>query len=429
RVTNRRLDPGNSENDIQTQLLLQSELRGRIENPRYYFNSSDRERERNLDLLMMVNGWSRYNIPHAIQGKYEEPTIPLEIGQEISGQVRSRWKNSPMEGVMVSAIVPQKNFGTFADTDSNGIFHLNGFDFPEGTPFILKAMNEKGGLEANYDIFEDRFPATESLPPLYSSASTEEISDFFKGSRWILLDEVKVQAFKESNDDIYANFSSYTRTADDMKVRGITSVEQALRGIGGITNHMGHLKWRYSEISYFIDGQLFDPRGNATMMYNVAGQRSPWISNAHGHKIGGNTFYGPTLSEVSAAVPFNIIERIDFIRPEHSLVLGPSYGGPTVVITTKKGDKVHWERQFELKDYLPLGYQQYKEYASPILSVDTDEYDLQTKPTLLWLPSVKFDGNGKSIDLKFPIKSDYRVIVEGVADNGDIISESLSGTR
>ena len=201
---------------------------------------------------MMVNGWSRYNIPDAIQGKYEEPKIPLEIGQEISGQVRSRWKNSPMEGVMVSAIVPKKNFGTFADTDSDGIFHLSGFDFPEGTPFILKAMNEKGGLEANYDIFEDRFPETECLPHIYPSASTEDITDFFKGSRWILLDEVKVQAFKESNDDIYANFSSYSRTADDMKVRGITSVGQALRGIGGIFLNMDRLIWRGTPVSAIL---------------------------------------------------------------------------------------------------------------------------------------------------------------------------------
>ncbi|MDE5585193.1 MAG: hypothetical protein K2I92_02490, partial [Muribaculaceae bacterium] len=170
---------------------------------------------------------------------------------------------------------------------------------------------------------------------------------------------------------------------------------------------------------------LFDPRGNATLMYNVAGQYSPWVHNALGHDIGGSSFYGPTLSEVSAAVPFNMIERIDFIRPEHSLVLGPSYGGPTVVITTKKGDKVHWERQFELKDHLPLGYQEYKEYASPILSVDTDEYDLQTHPTLLWLPSVKFDNTGKTIQLKHPVKSDYSVIIEGISDNGDIISEIL----
>ncbi len=423
RITNGNVVDSIAANNLRTQLMLQSELRGRIENPSYYFTSNDREADRYLDLLMMVNGWSRYNLPDAIQRKYEEPKIPLEIGQEISGQVRSRWKNSPMEGVLISAIAPNMNFGTFAETDKDGIFHINGFDFPEGTTFIFNAMNEKGGLEANYEIYEDKFPEIEILKNA-SSQTTDEIADFFKGTRWTLLDEVNVQAFKESNDDIYANFASYSRTADDMKVRGISSVWQALKGLGGISDHSGHLKWRNYEINFYIDGQLFDPRGNATMRYNSAGGSSPWIRHAVPDKIGGSLFYGPTLSEIEAAVPFNIIERIDFIRPENSVVLGPSYGGAAVVITTKKGDKVHWERQFELKDYLPLGYQEYKEYASPLLSVDTDEYDLQTHPTLLWLPSVKFDESGKSVNLKFPIKSNYRVFIEGLTDNGEIISET-----
>lgn len=115
--------------------MLQSELRGRIENPSYYFNNNDRKAEQNLDLLMMVNGWSRYNLPEAIQGRYEEPKIPLEIGQEISGQVRSRWENKPIEGVLISTIAPKMNFGTFAETDKDGMFHINGFDFPEGTSY------------------------------------------------------------------------------------------------------------------------------------------------------------------------------------------------------------------------------------------------------------------------------------------------------
>lgn len=424
RITNGNVHATMGDNDLRTQLMLQSELRGRIENPAYYFNSNDCEAERYLDLLMMVNGWSRYNLPEAIQGKYEEPMKPLEIGQEISGQVRSRWKNSPIKGVLISAIALKKKFGTFAETDKDGIFHLNGFDFPEGTAYIIKAMNEKGGLETNYEILEEQFPETDILKNVSQVGTNDEIADFFKDSRWILLDEVKVQAFKESNYDVYANFASYSRTADDMKVRGITSIEQALRGIGGITNQTGHLKWRNSEINFFLDGKLLDPRGNATMMYNVAGQPSSWSSNAMPENVGGNSFFGPSLSEVEAAVPFNSIQRIDFIRPEHSLVLGPSYGGATVLITTKAGNKVHWERQFELKDYLPLGYQQYKEYASPLLSVDADEYDLQTNPTLLWLPSVKFDDTGTEIDLKFPIKSNYKVIIEGLTDYGDIISET-----
>ena len=425
RITNGNITANTSDNDIRTQLMLQSELRGHIENPSYYFKNNDREAERNLALLMMVNGWSRYNLPDAIQGKYEEPKIPLEIGQEISGQVRSRWKNSPMEGVLISAIAPQKKFGTFAETDNDGVFRLNGFDLPEGTSFILKAMNEKGGLETNYEIFNERFPEIEILKNTTSDMTSDEIADFFKNTRWTLLDEVKVQAFKESNDDIYANFVSFSRSADDMKVGGIKSIAQALRGIGGISNFMNHLMWRDSEITFYIDGKLFDPQGTATLIYNVGGvfYRRPFAQA--GQSRGGTTLYGPSLSEVEVAVPFNTIERIDFVRPEHSLVLGPSFGGAAVLITTKTGDKVHWERQFELKDHLPLGYQQYKEYASPILSIDANDYDMQTQPTLLWLPSVRFDDTEKTIDLRFPLKSEYRVTVEGVADNGEIISETM----
>ncbi len=94
------------------------------------------------------------------------------------------------------------------------------------------------------------------------------------------------------------------------------------------------------------------------------------------------------------------------------------------MIITQKGNKTSWQQQFELKDYLPLGYQEYKEYASPMLSIDADDYGMQSHPTLLWLPSVKFDENGKSIDLKFPVKSNYKIIIEGVTENGDIISET-----
>ncbi|MDE5812994.1 MAG: carboxypeptidase-like regulatory domain-containing protein, partial [Muribaculaceae bacterium] len=424
RITNGKIPLSNEGFDLRTQLMLQSELKGRIENPSYYFKNNDREAERNLDLLLMVNGWSRYNLPNAIQGNYEEPQMPLEIGQEISGQVRSRWKNLPIEGVLVNAIAPKMKFGTFAETDSDGVFRLNGFDLPEGTIFIVKAMNEKGGLETNYEIFEEQFPEIEILKNDTPDRTSDEIAEFFKNSRWILLDEVKVQAFKESNDDIFANFVSFSRSADDMKVRGITSIEQALRGIGGIANVMDHIKWRNSEVSYYIDGNLFDPQGIASLFYDVGGFAYGRPFAEAGESIGGNTLYGPTLSEVATAVPFNSIERIDFIRPEHSLVLGPSYGGAVVLITTKAGDKVSWERQFDLKDHLPLGYQQYKEYASPILSVDSDEYDLQTHPTLLWLPSVKFDDSGKAIDLKFPMRSDYRIVIEGLADDGTIILET-----
>lgn len=128
----------------------------------------------------------------------------------------------------------------------------------------------------------------------------------------------------------------------------------------------------------------------------------------------------PLLADVENTLAFTDIARIDFIRPGQALIFGNDFGGGVIMITTKDGDEVGIARQFELKDFVPLGYQKYKEFASPILSSKIGMNDLQTTPTLLWLPSVKFDDNGKEINLKSPISSDYRVVIEGISDDSAI---------
>jgi hypothetical protein len=46
--------------DIRTEMLLGSELKGFIEYPAYYFEKDDAEHRTNLDLLLMVQGWRRF---------------------------------------------------------------------------------------------------------------------------------------------------------------------------------------------------------------------------------------------------------------------------------------------------------------------------------------------------------------------------------
>ena len=47
--------------NILTEMLLGSQVRGFIETPTYYFESNDEEHRDNLDLLLMVQGWRRYD--------------------------------------------------------------------------------------------------------------------------------------------------------------------------------------------------------------------------------------------------------------------------------------------------------------------------------------------------------------------------------
>lgn len=54
-------DPSYDDGNIMTDMLLGSELKGFIANPSYYFSSDDPARAEALDLLMMVQGWRRYN--------------------------------------------------------------------------------------------------------------------------------------------------------------------------------------------------------------------------------------------------------------------------------------------------------------------------------------------------------------------------------
>lgn len=46
--------------NILTEMLLCSELKGFVEQPGYYFEADDKEHRRALDLLMMIQGWQRY---------------------------------------------------------------------------------------------------------------------------------------------------------------------------------------------------------------------------------------------------------------------------------------------------------------------------------------------------------------------------------
>lgn len=378
---------------------------------------------------MMVNGWSRYNIPDVILGKYTEPTFPLEVGQEISGYVHSRWRDKPLQGVRVFTIAPMADFGTYAETDENGEFHLDGFDFPEGTAFMFRAMNEKGGNEGNYEIIDMKFPDSDILKE-NRHKSESDLSDFFKGSRWIMLDEIEVQAFSNEEVNIFEMLATNSKTTDDFKKKGISTLEQAVRDIPGTNIINGKLYWRKALVKYYIDGVRYEPISDQNQFHvnpqprkkhkawnGIGNLPEPVIPEPTPNIIVDNA---PPISDIDRVLPFDAIKRIDFIRSGDALILGNDLPGGAIMITTKSGEEQGFSRQFELKDYIPLGYQKYKEFASPLLSTESDVYDLQTNATLLWIPSIRFDERGREINLTLPLPSECDIIIEGISNDGPI---------
>ena len=72
--------------NILTEMLLASQIRGFVENPGYFFEKDDEEHNRALDLLLMIQGWRRYDwhtmtAPGAFVLNHRPEQTPLFVGE------------------------------------------------------------------------------------------------------------------------------------------------------------------------------------------------------------------------------------------------------------------------------------------------------------------------------------------------------------
>ncbi len=71
---------------ILTEMLLSSQIRGFVENPRYFFEKNDAAHARALDLLLMIQGWRRFSWhtmtqPGAFELNHKPEQTPLLVGE------------------------------------------------------------------------------------------------------------------------------------------------------------------------------------------------------------------------------------------------------------------------------------------------------------------------------------------------------------
>ncbi|MDR1368857.1 MAG: hypothetical protein LBJ72_01835 [Dysgonamonadaceae bacterium] len=155
-------DAGN----IATYLLLSSEIRGFIENPGYYFLDEDVSRIQALDLLMMVQGWKRYEWQSMAGIKPFEIKYNREKGIMLKGVIASpQGKNTEITAMFKEDNKPSM-FGTTL-TDEKGIFSFNCEDF-YGTQILH--LDAEGIKDAYKNIRLDRWFSPR--PKTYHSLET-----------------------------------------------------------------------------------------------------------------------------------------------------------------------------------------------------------------------------------------------------------------
>ena len=410
------LDGGVAEPDssvtIESQLLLQGDLRGHVEDAGWYFRNAGRDVDMALDALMLTQGWRRYDVPSVLRGEYSEPSSAIEVGPEITGVVKSRWRGRPMEGATVNLLAPSIDYAGVTLTDSAGRFTVTDVDFPEGTRFVVQALNPKGENEHNFEVDAQEFPTVASIVPDAPELGRAETGvddggidyvwrvSHINGTMSVTLGEVTVRGHKRKDpEDIYEILASRTFTTDDLERDHVTSYEEALRSIAGITIENGEVRYRRRPVYFWVDGSRFED-------------------------LMGTDTYHVKVADFESMYPINMVKSIRYYHPNESVLFGlkETLSGGTILVQTKDGDgkSASLEKNLFLKAYSPLGYQKPAEFYTPKYEL-AESLDFPIRSTLYWIPVKLIDDS--QIKLSIPsIRNDVVVQIEGIDDNGNIIT-------
>jgi hypothetical protein len=400
--------------DIKSYLLLTSDLRGYVEQPGYYFESNDPKRKEALQYLLMTQGWRRFSWEEMVSGTFPSIQYPRETALSIRGKIITN-KGKPVENAEALLYLRGQHLAFITtETNKQGEFAFNGFDFSGNVEMVVQATDAKGRREHLQVVMEEN----NFLPnlPFHPNPQTKTITaatkqEFLQASkqlqaapdsdqtytlRGILLPEVEIKGEK----DIVEPFKLHQK-ADVV----INAKELPVAPSGNI---LESLQGRVAGLQIYRSGPN-------QFRASIRGQQSPPLYLLDGMPISESTLMAINQFDIS---------RVEILKnAASSSIYGGRAGGGVIALFTKRGGE-------ELEEVRPgtyiivhqaKGFSKVREFYSPRYEGQhqaSKEPDLRT--TIYWNPFVRTDANGKATVTFFTTdrNTTYRAIVEGITENG-----------
>src|SRR6185312_11125064 len=125
---NKVSDSENNADNILSYFLLTSDLKGYVEQSGNYFADTSAATRRNLDILMLTQGYRRFSWKQVLDDHQRPLAYQPEKGIEIAGQVTSLF-SKPVANGTVTLIPAYKGPVFSATTDDKGVFRFSDLIF------------------------------------------------------------------------------------------------------------------------------------------------------------------------------------------------------------------------------------------------------------------------------------------------------------
>ncbi|MBS0001261.1 MAG: TonB-dependent receptor plug domain-containing protein [Cyclobacteriaceae bacterium] len=411
---------------IRSYFNLESDLKGYIEDPGYYFNPENTHRLELLDILMLTHGWRRFVWKKILNDQMPDFEYEAERGFNIGGRLLDFYnQDKSREGNVRLFIYENQLYYNELETDEKGAFKFQGLDIYDSTHVVMQAWQNmenvgKKRVKTRNDlkIRIENLPYAQVNPDLWpfhepsknTHADYLELNDFilkidssFEG-RTIILDELMVKDSKINAEDAFNRPGKLYKDPSRRIVMDSLHVEDQSILLFDILR------------KYFPGIQIrgFPPDLGITI-------RGPGTIQGNNDAM---LFLDgiPVESDFLYYFPASEIAFIDLLTANKAAIYGSDAANGAIAFYTRQGPaRFSEEDRMGMINFIHEGYYRAREFYAPDYDVPEEKH---IKPdfrrTLYWNPTLTTDDQGNA-GFSFYTSdeaAEYRVEIEGMTYSG-----------
>ena len=412
--------------NIKTYLLLTSDLRGKIEDPGYFFEKeNDPKRRYILDLVMMTHGWKRFTWQELLSNKDKKQKFEPENSISISGVVKKLKKpytenKGPVRLTFLGKIFSQEPTKI---SDSLGRFTFGPYGFMDTIPVLIEARVHNfvsdDYKERNVVILVDQPEASPEINhnthSINNSNDLKKEANFLKVTQYI--EQIKFE-YNQKVEKLKAVELTAKRKTEESRRRAEMNRKSGYGGVGlGGSKRVdvGDLKGISSLTAYQLASRLSGVYVSNGKLYLTRTQ-APAKIFLDRMEVDSDFIKSINAFEISF---------VDVLVGADVNLLGTSGGGAIALFSLSGNERSKAiKREPGVINFNAVGfYTARKFYAPDHINGFEEMNNNDVRTTLHWEPIIK-TTNDKSSEITFftsDLKSDYIIEVEGISANGQPI--------
>jgi len=396
--------------NIASYLLLQSEIKGEIKNPDQYFDVKNPSRLKQLDLLLLTQGWRNYLWRKLADTVLKVSYLP-EPGLSIKGIVREKVGSKLLQNMNItlfgSGFSGDKLFTT--KTDENGKYFIDGLKWYGNQPIKLSSQDAKGKKGGWLQIDSAANPiAIQFKNGLqdYAKNIDAEISkrmDYNRSYKFgdsISLNDVEIKAAQ--NKKVILFDETMVTYGDQEQVFNITPDDYSFNGLEHflLTKVRGTFPVDDTDsvtsegVTFLVNGKKIRPRIRINNKEELVGERLD--------------YYSLTM------------DKINQIKVQHLIT---NEGAEVYLISLNVKDDALGTANLNLLNLNLTGYYAARDFYSPNYSNPaTKNKDLRT--TIFWAPKLETNARGEAnvVFYNGDNKGAVAIRTDGITEKGTAVA-------